>query len=92
LNQEKATFKKREKVFYVADKNAVAIRGSTWTLWVSKVKTKDGDTFYALKPLETKYNPQTHEFHSEPIKATLWLKKQEMDKLITNLIQLSEEK
>jgi len=83
----------KEKVVFYEDKQGISVRGSTWTLWIRKVKTKDkGETMYALKPLEAKYNPEKHEFSYAELKNVIWLNKKEMDKLISSLIQLSEEK
>ena len=82
--------KKKEKVVYYADKRSVSVRGVEWTLWIRKVKTKDGDTMFAVKPLQTKYNPEKHEFYYEPLKAVIWLKKDEFIKFIDELKKIVE--
>ena len=83
--------KKREKIVYYADKQGISVRGSEWTLWIQKVKTKDsGEIMFAVKPLETKYNQEKHEFRYEPLKAVIWLKKDEFIRFIEELKKLIE--
>ena len=82
----------KEKVKVYPDKAGVSIRGTEWTLWIRKVKTKDkGETMFVVKPLETHYNPEKRTFHYTDLKAPIWLNKKELDQLITTLIQLTEE-
>ena len=83
--------KKKEKIVYYADKQGISVRGSEWTLWIQKVKTKDsGEIMFAVKPLETKYDQEKREFHYEPLKAVIWLKKEEFAKFIDELKKLVE--
>jgi len=81
----------KEKVKFYREKDGVSVRGVEWSLWIRKVRTKDGETMFVLKPLELKYNPEKHTFHYEDLKAPIWLKKKEIDQLITTLIELTEE-
>jgi len=82
----------REKVRVYPEKAGVSIRGSEWTLWIRKVKTKDkGETMFVVKPLELHYNPEKHTFYYTELKAPIWLNKKQLDQLITTLIQLTEE-
>jgi hypothetical protein len=82
----------KEKIKVYPDKAGVSIRGTEWTLWIRKVKTKDkGETMFVVKPLETHYNPEKQTFHYTDLKAPIWLNKKELDQLIATLIQLTEE-
>jgi hypothetical protein len=83
----------KEKVRVYPEKAGVSVRGSEWTLWIRKVKTKDkGETMFVIKPLEVHYNPEKQTFHYTDLKTPIWLNKKELDQLITTLIQLTEEK
>lgn len=82
----------KEKIVFHKEKDGVSIRGSEWTLWIRKVKTKNGETMFCFKPLEAHYNQEKHEFHYTDLKNPIWLNKKELDQLITTLIQLTEEK
>ena len=73
---------KKEKVALIEGKQAVKVQGVEWTLWIQKVKTKDGETVYALKPLALKYNQNKKDFYYEPLKAVIWLKTNEFEKLL----------
>lgn len=70
------------------EKNAIAIKGSSWTLWLRKVKNSQGETLYLLEPLEAHYNPNTQKFHYEPLKNPIWLQPQDFGELISTLIQM----
>jgi hypothetical protein len=45
---------------------------------------------FAVKPLETKYNQEKREFHYEPLKAVIWLKKEEFTRFIDELKKIVE--
>ncbi|MEM2355192.1 MAG: hypothetical protein QXO00_02600 [Candidatus Bathyarchaeia archaeon] len=81
----------KEKVKFYSEKDGVSVRGTEWSLWIRKVKTKDGRTMFVLKPLELKYNPEKQTFHYDDLKAPIWLEKKEIDEIIKTLIQLTEE-
>lgn len=81
----------KEKVKVYPEKNAVSIRGSTWTLWIRRVKTNDGRVMFLFKPLELHYNQETKQFHYEDLKTPIWLEKRDVDKVIGTLIELTEE-
>ena len=82
----------KEKVRIYPEKSGISIRGSEWTLWIRKVKTKDkGETMFVIKPLEVHYNPEKQTFHYTDLKTPIWLNKKELDQLIATLIQLTEE-
>jgi len=81
----------KEKVKTYAEKNAISVRGSQWTLWVRRVKTNDGRTMFLFKPLELKYSEKTKDFYYEELKGPIWLEKKDVDKIIGFLIELTEE-
>jgi len=80
----------KEKVKFYPNKQGVSVRGSEWTLWIRRVKDKDGNILYAVKPLKACYNPEKHTFHYENMGNTIWLNPKELDTLISTLIQISE--
>jgi len=81
----------KEKIKVYPEKQGVSIRSSTWSLWIRKVKTKEkGEVMFVLKPLETHYNPEKQTFSYTDLKGPIWLNKEELDNLITVLIQLAE--
>jgi hypothetical protein len=81
----------KEKIRFYPEKNLLIIRGVEWSLHVRRVKTKDNETMFVVKPLELHYNPEKHTFHYTDLKAPIWLNKKQLDQLITTLIQLTEE-
>jgi hypothetical protein len=83
--------KLKEKVKVYPEKAGISIRGTEWTLWIRRVKTKDNETMFVVKPLELHYNPEKHTFHYTDLKPPIWLNKKQLDQLITTLIQLTEE-
>lgn len=81
----------KEKVKFHPEKCGLSVRGAEWTLWVRRVKTKDGRTMFIINPLEANYNPERQTFSYREMKRGIWVGKEEMDKIIVVLIQLTEE-
>jgi hypothetical protein len=81
----------KEKIKVYPEKSSVSIRGTEWFLSIRRVRTRDGETMFVVKPLETHYNPEKQTFSYTDLKAPIWLNKKELDQLITTLIQLTEE-
>jgi len=80
----------KEKVKVYPEKNAVSIRGSTWTLWIRCVKTNDGKTLFLFKPLELKYSEKTKNFYYEKLRDPIWLEKKDINEILSVLTQLTQ--
>jgi len=80
----------REKVKVYPNRNGISVRGSEWTLWFRKVKTKDGKTMYVVKPLQPHYNPENQSFHYEDLKSPIWLDSKEFGEFITAVVRLRD--
>jgi len=81
----------KEKVKVNTEKQSVLIKGAFWTLVFRKVKTKEGKTMFLFKPLELKYSEKTKQFYYQELKGPIWLEKEDIDKIIGALIELTEE-
>ncbi|MEM2567313.1 MAG: hypothetical protein QXH20_02435 [Candidatus Bathyarchaeia archaeon] len=80
----------KRKIRLHPNERGLSVEGATWTLSIRRVKTKENKTVYIMKPLEAKYNPKTHTFTYQEIRHGIWLNRQEIDELITKLIQIVE--
>lgn len=80
----------KEKVKVNTEKQSVLIKGSTWSLSFRKVKTREGKTMFLFKPLELKYSEKTKQFYYEELRGPIWLEKEDIDKIIGFLIELTE--
>ena len=83
----------KQRVTFYPDRCGVSVKGSLWTLWLQKVKTKkDNHTLYVVKPLKAHYNPETKEFHYEDLSTPIWLEPADFGQLISILVQIRDSK
>jgi hypothetical protein len=73
------------------ERSSISIRGSEWTLWIRRVRAKDGEALYAVKILEPHVDAERKTRYTQ-LKHTIWLNQKQIDQLITSLIQLTEAK
>lgn len=77
----------KEKVKFYPEKQGVSVRGSEWTLWIRKVKTKDeGKDIYVVKPLKVVYDhskldSEEGAFSYEEMARPVWLEPWQFGKL-----------
>jgi len=78
----------KEKVKAYPDKQGISIRGSEWSLWFQKVKTKDDRDMFLVKPLRCVFDNADQRFGYREMAQPLWLTPVEIGDFMKALAEL----